>query len=494
MGWSRQERIEQHDKMVVKLPDVQAELKRRFPEIVSVDVGMRQVKGVPVEEMVWRVFVRQKKKTSELKPEDMIPKEIAGWRTDVHQEMQFGIIEDSKKYRPLWGGMQAYGIGTGTLGCFVSHNVNNHIHLLSNHHVIGGNTSTIVDKGGFGMKDCCCCECGGFATVTQGIVGSIGGGAANQVDAAIAILWGQTPAWPRVVHYTNSIIGIGPIFGSNTTIIGDVVRKRGRTTELTVGRVQSITADANVGKAPNTVVYSNNQIHILSIDGNPFAKGGDSGSVIVDNRNQVVGLMPWSQIIDEGPPRVFGPNAKANLISNVEALLSVSVLSSGTSDTFPIASIGELTPPIAVAEPNTFLKKLESRLQETTDGTQFLQVVQENRGEVMDLINDNREVKVAWNRYQGPSFVGHLVKNINEPEHPLPADIGGYSLQNLLIKMSDVLERHGSRRLSQAVEDYSNVAFQFADKYQGFDSIDNLVQMGGQCPNCGTPNNLKTNG
>lgn len=501
MGWSRQERIELHDKMVVKLDEVRRELMRRFPEVVSVDLGIKQTHGQPLEELSWRVFVRSKKAADELKPEEMIPKEILGLRTDVQTQPAYvNLVEDASKYRPLWAGSKisvptvrvtdmATGIITitnssGTLGCFVRLNANNRVHLLTNEHVIGSTPGKLIGQSAPPEPDyCCCCDGGGVATWTASAIG-MGVSLANNVDAAIAVLFGQTPGDSRAVAYSNNILEIGPVFGSSTDVIfGDVIRKRGKTTQLTAGTVQSITHTVTT---PDGVKYTGNQIQVTVVA--PYAAmadHGDSGSVFVNNRNQVVGLLAT------GAPG--GPSAAGGLIQNVEAALGVTVISSahaGHPDTIPLSGANLAPPPVLTATPTHFLTKIEGRLKETVEGQAFLQVVHENRTEVLDLINDNREVKVAWNRYQGPTFVGHFAKNVMEPSHRFPDQIEGYSFQNLLIKMTDVLERHGSRKLAKAIEDYSPIAFNFADQYQGFDSLDTLLRKANICPNCGQPQTL----
>ena len=76
------------------------------------------------------------------------------------------------------------------------------------------------------------------------------------------------------------------------------------------------------------------------------------------------------------------------------------------------------------------------------------------------------------------------MKNAREPNHHIPDEISGYSFQNLMIKMSDVLERNGSRKLAEAVEDYSLVAFNLSNEYSGINSLDPLLEKYDLCPNC----------
>ena len=107
----------------------------------------------------------------------------------------------------------------------------------------------------------------------------------TSVDGAVSSLSGRT--------HSCEIVDIGVVAGTAAASIGMTVRKRGRTTGLTHGTVDSISLSVNVdygdgignriltnqiGIAPNTTL-------------NPsFGERGDSGSVVVNASRQVVGL------------------------------------------------------------------------------------------------------------------------------------------------------------------------------------------------------------
>lgn len=490
MNESRQARIAMQEKMEALQEGVFQNLKERFPGVTSVDIGLRESNGQLMDELVWRIFVREKRSLGDLRSEEILPKEIAGIKTDVLKQREAVVCD--WKYRPLWGGM---GVANGTLGCLVTRNSDGLVHLLSNRHVLQGDLNS--DIGQFVAScDCKCCVCDTLATLVDFRIGTSVG--THQVDAAIGRLAGQNGVGTRL-HYTNNILGIGPVFGSHTTplVAGDLVRKYGDTSGLTMGRVSGISvggiiARQNPGQEPAITFTYNQQIEVTSLDNTKaMVKSGDSGSVFVNNLNQVIGLV----FASDDKPETLGIHGYANSVANVISPVvgvNITFMNSalpGHPDTVPLSSITDLYPPIVTANPGNFLLKIEKRLNSTPEGQKFLQVVHENRREVLDLINDNREVKVAWNRYQGPSFIGHLMINGNNPSHQIPDQVEGYSLQNLLIKMNDVLDRHGSSKLTRALEDYAPVVFNFADQYQrqGFSAVDGLIDQGAFCPNCGTP-------
>lgn len=115
------------------MPDIErileikkAAQKRLFkiPGVHAVGVGAKSVAGKRTGEVSITVFVDEKKPLSEIAPEDRIPSEIEGVRTDVVQRGRVKRASggpDKKPHRPLLGGIriQPGGVlgGGGTLGC-----------------------------------------------------------------------------------------------------------------------------------------------------------------------------------------------------------------------------------------------------------------------------------------------------------------------------------------------------------------------------------------
>ena len=498
MEKSRQEILELQEKLVAMLPEVQEELRRKYPNVVSAEVGLKR-KGRNVTDLIcFRVIVKQKKDERDLAPEELIPKSIRGIPTDVLVEEINFPHEDTSGYDLLTGGIQITGSGgIGTLGCFVTRisepAASKKIYALTNHHVAVG-AGAVGDRVGQpnAPSGSNCCLCGDIGTVFAAEVGSPAGtatlmgpvltapGSLNAIDAALVRLLGQEAGDPKTVFFSNVIEGIGPVFGNITgpPVINDRVRKRGRTTSLTFGQIEALIATRTVGYDTGQVTYIDNMIIINPLAENVnMAMGGDSGSVVVNSLNQVVALLFAGPSTDV--------TATASPINTVASRLGISVLSTGTANSIPLSSISleEPKPVRAASYVNAFEKKIKS----IPEGHIMMEMLLDHRHEVMDLINDNREVKLAWHRFNGPEYIGHILKNSSDEKHPIPQDINGYSLQNLLIKMSEVLERHGSRKLSKAVDDYSVFAFNFAEQYSGPGSLEKLLKEFPRCPKCGKP-------
>lgn len=106
----------------------------------------------------------------------------------------------------------------------------------------------------------------------------------NLVDAAVA--WTAFSfVDPRHVNYT---LNPTPIAAR----LGMTVKKNGRTTQATIGTITDINVNISVGGYSCGAAQFRNQIGIRGIGGNPFSRGGDSGSLIVTaNSNQPVALL-----------------------------------------------------------------------------------------------------------------------------------------------------------------------------------------------------------
>ncbi len=496
--------------MSVMMVGVHKELQRNCPNISGIEIGLKRKNGMVTDTLAFRVIVKNKVNETALTNQQIIPKEIKGIPTDVLTEHHGIATSNDDGYDLMTGGIQIdSGAGHGTLGCFVTRDAepaeHKKIYLLSNHHVIVGKSGTVGTRVGqpsspSGSK---CCLCYDVAEVFAGERGSPTGkaittgtvltpaGAPNTIDAGIAKLLGQDAADPKTVYFSNSIEGIGPVFGAAPAALlpGDVVRKSGAKTGLTYGKVEVSTNAVfrEHDKEDNSIVIDYPNILIISpLAENPSMQdGGDSGAVLVNRLNQVVGLT-FAAPVDFTAPAISvkGP-AIAFPIAPVLTRLGISVLSSGTPNSIPLSGISEAK--INPIRAGNYVHKFEQRMRSIPNGEIFLQILLDHRNEVMDLINDNREVKFAWHRFNGPEYIGHVLKNASHPEHPVPADINGYSLQNLLIKMSDVLERHGSDKLEKAVNDYSSFAFSFANQYNGIGCLENALQHFPLCPKCGKP-------
>jgi hypothetical protein len=124
------------------------------------------------------------------------------------------------------------------------------------------------------VVSCCCC--------TYNQIGKVfASQKSNLVDCAIAKLDEDIVNEVISGNTLNDVVGVGTLTGVAQAVCFEAVKKRGRTTELTTGQVVD-------------VIFENSQILVHPTGGSPkFAERGDSGSVIVNAANKVIGLL-WA--------------------------------------------------------------------------------------------------------------------------------------------------------------------------------------------------------
>jgi hypothetical protein len=165
-------------------------------------------------------------------------------------------------------------ITAGTIGCRVTDGTD--VYALSNNHVYADSNEAsegdaVIQPGTYD----------GGASPTDDI-GTLDAfvpisfdGSANIVDAAIALsstaLLGN--ATPSDGYGTPKITTIG----SNGDLINKPVKKYGRTTGLTKGKIYAIGATVNVGYNVGTALF----VDQIVISPGSFSAGGDSGSLVV---------------------------------------------------------------------------------------------------------------------------------------------------------------------------------------------------------------------
>lgn len=311
----------------------EADLLKR-PGVTGVDIGHKYVRGEKTDELAIRVYVEKKGDVAE---EHKVPETIEGVRTDVIQRKfalhplrvrvaDLELKKDTGTYDPLQGGISIGPCRTiggyvysGTLGAIVRDNSSDDPMLLSNFHVM------CVDDGWSAGDTMCQPSRGDTGQCPADVVGELQRASlGDKVDCAVASHTAR--------GYQCSIVDIGAVAGTATATENVAVRKRGRTTGLTFGTVDTIdlTVRIDYGDGLGEVTLTDQiGIDVDSAQSAKFGDSGDSGSVVVDDDGKVVGLYFAGNIEqrDENnviitPSGIFGV---ANPIQSVLDALDVSI-------------------------------------------------------------------------------------------------------------------------------------------------------------------------
>ena len=288
---------------------------QKYPNVIGMGWGYKVTGGKKTSRTVYTIFVKEKVKKDDLLPDEIIPPIIMGNLTDVVEVGDIIPLNQNRtgRIRPVIGGISvgSFRITAGTLGNFVRRGSvkfilsNNHVLADSNNGQIG---DPIYQPGVYdgGSKEDTIAYLSDFqriyfdddeesdcriASTIVNILNFISQTIfhshtllktfrsqeqSNKIDAAIAELKSS---------YKNEILEIGKVNRTTEPSLNMQVKKSGRTTGLTTGKIEYLncTVKVNYGNKIATFV---DQIVTTSM-----SSGGDSGSLLVSKDNKAVGLL-----------------------------------------------------------------------------------------------------------------------------------------------------------------------------------------------------------
>jgi hypothetical protein len=295
--------------------DVKEKNKRKLlskKNVHAVGIGRKNGDG----DVCVVVSVTEKVPLKDLKRRDRVPKKLKGCITDVVERPPFRLLGRTDRVRPAVPGISLghTSITAGTFGCLVENTDGTRL-ILSNNHVLAAvNKGVPGDSilqpgpadGGTEPDDMIglllnyvpievndpvseCPIVGMIADILNGLARFVGSRqyvvakqaseAVNLFDAALAM-----PTSPDEV--SPNIMDIGIPAGWGSAAIGDHIKKSGRTTGLTDGVVEQVQATVQVQMDLGVIAVFEDQV-ISNIG----SDGGDSGSAILNDNNEVVGLL-----------------------------------------------------------------------------------------------------------------------------------------------------------------------------------------------------------
>lgn len=266
-------------------------------------VGKKRKEGGKTNQTSIVVFVNKKLGLRRLPISNRIPKVFRvpserskdgflEFATDV-QTARFSSLQYTDRHRPAPSGISIghVNITAGTLGGLVKDQSSGNVAILSNNHVLADSNEAVngdailqpgpADDGNPASDQ--------IATLTR-FVGINFDGGDNRVDGAIAspddpddVLWStldvgpETPRIRRIVAESD---------------LGTAVQKTGRTTGHTYGFIDALFATVQVKYDMFKKATFVDQIIVSQNPGEEdFSNGGDSGSLVYDLNNSVVGLL-----------------------------------------------------------------------------------------------------------------------------------------------------------------------------------------------------------
>lgn len=306
---------------------------RRKPNVVGCGVGYKMTAGRCTESLALVVLVRQKQPSHVLAEAERVEREISGVPTDVIEVGDVRLLgwpapswqeanpslrrvpdpERLKRVRPAQPGVSIghYLVTAGTFGAVVRKH--GRTCILSNNHVLANGSNGRDGRarrgdpilqpgpydGGLVNEDplarlawfeplLSTDDMGprsGFARGLNRLLGMLFGmklapeePPVNTVDVALA-----EPVDPGLV--SPELLGLGKVTGVAKPELGMKVRKSGRTSGVTEGRLIAVNVQMEVGYGDRSAEFANQLLFTR------MSEPGDSGALVVDENGQGVGLL-----------------------------------------------------------------------------------------------------------------------------------------------------------------------------------------------------------
>lgn len=294
-----------------------------LPNVVGVGIGGKQTHGVETGEFALVVFVEKKLPPEFLPRGALVPKSLGKIKTDVVETGRFRLlVENVGRYRPAPPGVSIghYQITAGTFGAVVYDRQTGKPLILSNNHILANRTNGADGRaqqgdpilqpgpydGGLLERDkigvltrfvpirykeepATCPMAAGFEGYMNSLLRIYHPRYSvrlfrltetyNLVDCAVA-----EPVNPEII--VPEIRKIGPVRGTAEPESGMAVKKCGRTTNLTTGTIWYTAVTVTVDIGDNKEALFEDQFLTDAI-----SRPGDSGSLVLDEKNRAVGLL-----------------------------------------------------------------------------------------------------------------------------------------------------------------------------------------------------------
>jgi hypothetical protein len=314
----------------------------RLSNVIGVGVGYKETSDGLTEDVAVVVNVAEKVPLAQLAESDKVPRDLDGVKTDVVETGRFlagqaplgaqaGSMRD--RWRPKIRPGVSMGhadVTAGTFGCLVRRG--EEIFILSNNHVLANVNNAkpgdpIIQPGRFD---------GGrpedkVATVADYVPLDFGGdqsncGVASAVEQVLNLTAQLFGSSHRLMAYRTSpgensvdaalarpldpaqfgadIFKIGLPKGVAVAGLGSSVQKTGRTTDHTRGRITQVKVTTSVDYNGRRAAFTDQLI------ASGMSEGGDSGSAILDDDRNVVGLL-------------FAGSPRATLVNPIDKVLSL---------------------------------------------------------------------------------------------------------------------------------------------------------------------------
>ncbi|MGE0469549.1 MAG: hypothetical protein AB7L09_12285 [Nitrospira sp.] len=178
----------------------------------------------------------------------------------------------------------------------------------------------------------------------------------------------------------------------------------------------------------------------------PFGLEGDSGSVVCDMNDNVIGLLFGGT---SGSHMAPGAYAWACHIADVITTMKITVpVTAATAGVQTVPAKNNPYKAITSTSMTNAMAKLQNDLLDTEHGVVIARAMLAHENEVRALIRTNRRVAARWRHVSNPQLVEGFVAALFEPSLPV-VGVTASDAKRALNRFADALARYASARLNE---------------------------------------------
>jgi hypothetical protein len=232
-----------------------------------------------------------------------------------------------------------------------------------------------------------------------------------------------------------------------------------------------------------------------------FAVEGDSGAVLINRFNQVVGLVHKATDFtgldgNQLPWRFWGAACQIHHVINrlgIEIIVSPGANRASTPTVPtppPPTPTGAVVPGMGLVIHRLtdeervrggILDEVLATLDSSELGKKIRRLYDTHHEEVQRLVNHDRKVKVVWHRSNGPAFVAALLGGMSDLTQSIPKQVNGFPIERVIERMAEVLRERGSPSLGAVVSNNLTLGLELIRKSETIaDLLDHVHDRGGQ--------------
>jgi hypothetical protein len=357
------------------------------------------------------------------------------------------------------------GTGIGTLTCYgVPRGSPGTQVLITANHVLGRNGANLsLGSPSLGSCPSCCLKNVFAHAFVDGKQGNVGApGEQSYVDCAMASLEPGVQGLNRFAGLQGKKRDTGEFLGAFLAGVGMATKGEPVTVATKSGPIPGTVLEVTAG-SPTSAFNVPYKFNMLIATDKKYWKtasegSGDSGAAVINQFNEVIGLMHARASTSPDVDMDVLPLIVACHMKIVIDFLNVDIKPDWESIPAAGAVLHEVPldgPDLMQVQPaqrGAMLQHYESRLRATPLGREMLDAGLLHGPEMGRLVHHCRPVLVAWHRSQGPAWAAHLLNRAQDPNYQMPREVKGISRRALLDRMRHALCQHGSPQLREQLD------------------------------------------